>query len=138
MASLPLDARTLAALQAVLASDERVRLALVFGSVARGQTHATSDLDVAVQGRNLDLDRLAADLSQVSDGEVDVVSLDQVGIPLLEEIVRDGVVIYEAGAGTAAIWRSRALGRLELDRPWYARMRDAWLRRVAEEGMSRG
>jgi hypothetical protein len=48
------------------------------------------------------------------------------------------VVLCEGAAGAAAAWRSRTLSDLEIDRPWYARMREAWLRRVAERGIADG
>ena len=44
---------------------------------------------------------------------MDLVSLEDPGFALLEELVRDSVLIYEAAAGTAALWRSHALSELE-------------------------
>jgi len=64
-----------------------------------------------------------------------VVSLSDPDIPLLEEIVEHGIVVHEGRRGAQGSWRARALSILDLDRPWYARMRDAWLRRVAREGI---
>jgi hypothetical protein len=79
---------------------------------------------------------LGADLSAKLGREVDIASLDSaVSIPLLEEVLRDGIVLHEREEGDAALFRSRALATLETDRPWFARMRDAWLRRVAERGI---
>ena len=64
--------------------------------------------------------------------------LEQATIPLLEELIDHAVVVYEAAPASAALWRSRVLAQLELDGPWYHRMRDAWLARVAERGLLRG
>lgn len=64
-----------------------------------------------------------------------MVSLEDATIPLLEAVVRDGQTVYEAAPGVAASWRFRALNELELDRPRFLRMRDAWLKRVAERGL---
>jgi predicted nucleotidyltransferase len=112
-----------------------VRLALVFGSRARGTAMPTSDVDVAVRAPGVDLLRLAADLSRVTGLEVDVVDLEDAGVPLLGRIVREGVRIHEAGAGVEARWRAQALADLETDVPWFARMRVAWLARVAARGI---
>ena len=112
-----------------------VQLALVFGSRARGSARAASDIDVAVRAAGVDLLELAAELSRVIGREVDVVALEDVGVPLLARIVREGVCVHEARRGAEAAWRARALADLETDRPWFARMRDAWLARVASRGV---
>lgn len=112
-----------------------VTLALVFGSRARGTARPDSDVDVAVRGTGLDLLGLAAELSRVTGHEVDVVHLDEAGIPLLARIAREGLVVHEGAPGAAARWRSHTLVDLEIDGPWYARMREAWLARVAGRGL---
>jgi predicted nucleotidyltransferase len=122
-------------LRRVLATQEGVWLALLFGWEARGQAGPGSDVDVAVLGRGVDRLTLAAALSRAAGREVDVVDLVDPGVPLLEELVRDAVVVWEATPGAGALWRSRALAQLETDGPWYARMRDAWLARVAKAGV---
>jgi hypothetical protein len=63
------------------------------------------------------------------------VSLVDPTIPLLEELIAHGKVVHESSPGAAARWRFHSLLQLETDRPWYARMRDAWLARVAERGV---
>jgi uncharacterized protein len=112
-----------------------VRLALVFGSRARGTATPTSDVDVAVGAPGIDLLDLAALLSRATGLEVDVVDLAHAGVPLLARIVREGVLVHEARPGTAATWRAQALADLETDAPWFARMREAWLARVAVRGV---
>ena len=54
-------------------------------------------------------------------------SLDDVTIPLLGELVRDAIVVHEGRPHAHARWRSHALSALETDGPWYRRMRDAFL-----------
>jgi len=120
-------------LREALGSRDDVELAIAFGSRARDRASGSSDLDVAVRGR--DRLGLTAHLSLALGVEVDVVDLDAPTIPLLEALVRDGVVVHEARKGAAARWRAVALATLETDRPWFARMRDAWLARVAREGL---
>jgi predicted nucleotidyltransferase len=115
-----------------------VHLALLFGSAARGTARPDSDVDIAVDAPSADLFDLAATLVGALDLEVDLVSLEDPSIPLLEELIRDGIKLHEAWPGAFAGWRSRALTTLETDRPWYARMREAWLKRVAERGFSGG
>ena len=113
-----------------------VRLALVFGSRARGTATPTSDVDVAVGAPGVDLLDLAAELSRATGLEVDVVDLEHAGVPLLARIVREGIlVVHERRPGTAATWRALALADLETDAPWFARMREAWLARVAARGV---
>jgi predicted nucleotidyltransferase len=112
-----------------------VRLALVFGSRARGTATPTSDVDVAVGAPGVDLLDLAAELSRATGLEVDVVDLEHAGVPLLARIVREGVLVHERRPGTAATWRAQALADLETDAPWFARMREAWLARVAARGV---
>jgi predicted nucleotidyltransferase len=119
------------ALGKVLADGGGVELALLFGSFARGRARADSDVDVAVGGRDIDLPGLAADLSAAVGREVDVVDLRDAGFPLTQALLRDAVVLYEARPGASASWRTRAILEVETDRPWYERMRDAYLARLA-------
>jgi predicted nucleotidyltransferase len=109
-----------------------IRLALLFGSRARGRTRPDSDADVAVLGESLDLLELAADLSDAARVDVDVVSLDDPGYPLLNAVLRDGIVLHEGRRHAEASWRTRALLQAETDRPGWERMRDSFLRRLAE------
>lgn len=109
-----------------------VRLALLFGSRAKGRSRPDSDADVAVLGRDLDLIQLASDLSCVAGVEIDVVSLKDPGYPLLNALLRDGIVLHEGERGAAATWRSRAWLEAETDRPGFERMRDSFLRHMAE------
>ena len=122
-------------LRTVVARHAEVRLALLYGSRARGDHRPSSDVDVAVAGADFDTASLAGELSLATDLEVDVVPLADPGVPLLERLVDESVVVYEAERGTAAHWRTAALLALETDRPWYRRMRDAFLARIASTGV---
>ncbi len=120
------------ALRQALHGREDVRLAMLFGSRARGRERPDSDADVAVLGDALDSLALAGDLSLATGVECDVVDLRNAGYPLLKAVLRDGIVVHEGRRGEQARWRSSAIARVELDRPWFERMRDAYLRRLAE------
>ncbi len=127
-----------ARLTLALTGRERVRLALLFGSRATGRSSPESDIDLAVDAPGVDLLALAGALSVELGAEVDLVSLGDATIPLLEALVQDALVVHESRPGLGAAWRARSLAELETDRPWYHRMRDAWLRRVAERGLDHG
>ncbi len=121
-----------------LAGRAGIRLALLFGSEARGTARPDSDVDLAVAGTAIDALEIAAYLGAILQREVQVTDLTDATIPLLEALVRDAVVVHEGVHGAAAEWRSKTLATLETDRPWFARMRDAYLRQVAEQGFGRG
>ena len=121
-------------LRAALAKAPGVRVAILFGSVARGDDTAESDVDVAVSG-DVDPIALSAELAAALGREVDVVGADDATIPLLDQIVKDGIVVHERRPGLGASWWWRALLVLETDRPWFAGARDAWLRHVARSGV---
>ena len=112
-------------------------MALLFGSRARGAARPDSDVDLAVLGRGIDRLQLAAEVADATGLEADVVDLDldTIPIPLLEAVLRDGVRVHQARAGAEGRWRAHAIAMLETDRPWFARMRDAFLERVAREGV---
>lgn len=100
----------------VLAAFPEVRLALLFGSEARGTAGRDSDVDVAVDAPATSLGQVAAALSSRLGAEVDVVRLDTASIPLLEALIADAVVLHESKPGAGALWRSRVLAQLETDR----------------------
>jgi predicted nucleotidyltransferase len=125
------DPKLVEALQKALRSRKDVRLALLFGSQARGKARGDSDVDLAIEG---DVNTLAliSELSDATGREVDVVELRRAGYPLLKALLRDGIVLHEAARGIAADWRTRAMFQVEVDRPGWERMRDAFLERLAE------
>lgn len=127
------DGRLVEVLRAVLASHAEVSLAILFGSRARGVARADSDVDVAVAG---DVDRLAlaAELTRASGLEVAVIELGAAGYPLLSALVADAVLLHEGVPAAYGAWRSHALSQLDLDRAWFARMRDGYLAKVAAGG----
>jgi len=119
------------ALRDILVHRPEVRLVLLFGSRAQGRATESSDVDLAVEGDHPDTYRLARELSLSLGKEADVVDLARAGYPLLKAVLRDGEVVYQRRPGAAAGWRSRTIAQLETDRPWFERMRDAYLKELA-------
>ena len=83
-----------APLQAVLTRFPVLLLALVFGSAARGQQRADSDLDIAVAAHQAltgaeKMDIIAA-LAERFGRPIDLIDLKVVSEPLLGQIVRHG------------------------------------------------
>jgi predicted nucleotidyltransferase len=120
-----------ATLRQALRGRKDVHLAVLFGSRARGRARPDSDVDLAVQGENLDLLALAYELTLATRHEVDVVDLARAGYPLLNAILRDAVWVHQGRPGAGGRWLSHTIDQLELDRSWYERMRDAYLRKLA-------
>jgi hypothetical protein len=87
-------------------------------------------VDVAVEGP-VDRLGLAAELAAAAGADVDVVDVEAGGYPLLRALLRDGLVLHEGEPHAAARFRTRAILQTETDRPWFERMRDAYLRRLA-------
>jgi predicted nucleotidyltransferase len=127
-------------LRLLLAKHPEVRVAMLFGSQARGTARDDSDIDLAVDAPEAELLSIGADISAALDREVDVIALDDavLTIPMMEHLIRDGIVVYERSRGQGALVRSRMLATLETDRPWFSKMNDAWIARVAARGFSRG
>jgi len=125
-------------LRGALAGCPALRLAILFGSWTRGLATPDSDVDLAILGPGIDRLELAATLGRRLGKSVDIIALETADIPLLREIVLHGIVVHEGTRGSAASWRSHTLADLEIDGPWYARMRDAWLERVARTGIRNG
>jgi predicted nucleotidyltransferase len=134
---MPDHERLLASLRSVLERHPEVRLALLFGSRARGVAGPEADLDLAVEvtrGEVIDRLGLMAELSAATGLDVDLVDVtpgQRAGYPLLAALVRDGAVVHEGEPHAEAEFRTRALLETSLDGPWYERMRDAYLGRLA-------
>jgi uncharacterized protein len=124
----------IAALQSALAGRKDVELAMLFGSFARGRARPDSDVDVAVLGRGLDVLSLAVELGDAVKRDVEVVDLAGAGYPLTQALLRDAIVVHQGRPGSAAAWRTRAILDVETDRPCFERMRNAYLKHLAEGG----
>lgn len=117
-------------LRAALAGRADLRLVVVFGSRARADDHAGSDLDVAYDGA---VDELALMelLGRVASCDVDLVRLDRADVILKHRIAREGVAVREASAGAFARFAANAaLEYLDLE-PLLTDSRRRYLRRLA-------
>lgn len=99
--------RRLAAIVAVLAANERVERAVLFGSRATGTHSPASDVDIALFGDRLtDADRAALDEAFEASAipqRVDPVLHATIGnAALREHIAREGVELYRARPGPRA------------------------------------
>jgi uncharacterized protein len=104
---MALDADTRESLRSVLATEPAVAAAYVFGSVARGEATASSDLDVAILlraqapgHRDRDLDARLAELAGrlerfAPSGRVDLVVLGEQGPIFRHAVLREGVLVHE-------------------------------------------
>jgi predicted nucleotidyltransferase len=92
--------KLLSTLRGALRTEHNIRLAVLFGSVARGTSAPGSDVDVLVALRDPDLERvveLSAKLSAATGRRVDVVRLqDAESEPsFLADVIADGRVLVD-------------------------------------------
>lgn len=122
------------ALRKALACVPGLRLALMFGSVARGTAHPDSDLDLAVWADHplhaSEKIQLIEAIARASGRAVDLIDLATAGQPLLGEILRDGYRLA-GDADTQADLATRAVLDASDFLPYVERMlqqrRLAWI-----------
>lgn len=129
------DSVLIAALRRTLVDRAGIRLAVLFGSRARGDARPGSDVDVAVLGDGIDSLRLAAELSRELGLDVDVVDLADPSIPLVRAVLRDGIPVHQSPVGAWGTFIAQSLCDLETDLPSFRRMQDAFVERVAARGL---
>lgn len=119
----------------MLGARSDLALAVLFGSVARGEARPDSDLDVAIlpTGRFSAVDeaRLVEALSLASGREVDLVRLDRVEDVVLRREIARGMPLREAERGDFARFAADAmLAWLDLE-PIYLDAQARYLAHVA-------
>lgn len=94
---------------------EDVACAWLFGSVARNEAAAGSDVDVAVLYRTAPPAtlagsgvRLEGELERVLGCAVDLVVLNRAPVDLVQRVLRDGVMVFEADASARVRFEVRA------------------------------
>jgi predicted nucleotidyltransferase len=98
----------------VLAEERRIGYALVFGSCARGSSHAASDLDIAIGGLSepLAIDQLGdliGRLESATGRPIDLTLLDEAAPGLAYRVFRDGVVVLERDRPALVQRKARAI-----------------------------
>ena len=100
----------LTALVHALEAEPSVRLAVLFGSGARGRLHARSDLDLGVIGPTMEqLGMLQVHLSRAAGREVDLIALETAPPLLRFEIAKDGRVLIERDPHLWIDFKARAM-----------------------------
>ena len=122
----------LSGLRRALRTERHVRLAVLYGSMARGDADAGSDLDllVALSGDEdpLATVQLSRRLAGVAAREVDVARLDRIeeNAPLLlERVLDEGRVIVDRDGLWADLQRRRRAIRARAERSYRRQMREA-------------
>ena len=115
-----------------------VRLAALFGSAARGTSHARSDLDLAVRldpdSDSLELRRkIEVSLVRALGCTVDVIYMDEAPPLLRFEIARDGVLLVEGRPYEWADFKARAMLDWYDWKPYAERIHAAAVRRLREK-----
>lgn len=87
-----------------------MRLAILFGSRARGDARADSDWDVGVIGAS-DREALQARLSAILGADVDLVDLRRASPLLCDRAMREGRVLFDADGSEYARFASLTLRR---------------------------
>jgi len=99
-----------AATAAALQADDRIHLAVLFGSSARGTSSSQSDLDIGVLGLAAgDIPRVAVQLARVAGREVDLIDLASAPPLLRLEIARDGLLLFARPTYLWSEFRGQAL-----------------------------
>jgi predicted nucleotidyltransferase len=120
-----------------LRSGPPLRLAVLFGSAARGALRPESDVDIGVIPIDPELplsDELALErrLEEACGRQVDVVRLDRASTFLLGEVARDGQPLLEITDGEFARFRARALGEWLDFAPAFERTAERFRQRLIE------
>lgn len=105
------------AVAASIAHQPLVAAAWVFGSVARAEARADSDLDIALLLKRpataaelVALYDIAADLEQTSpSGRVDLLVLGKQGVVLRHRVLQEGILVYDADPTLRVEFESRTI-----------------------------
>lgn len=129
---LTLEQAVLAAISAI----PDIELVILFGSLANGNAHAQSDLDIAIDaGRRLSADEkmlLIGELASGTGRPIDLVDLQIAGEPLLGQILQHGRRIYGSDGRYARLLSKHLFDQadfLPYHRRILAERRQAWIAR---------
>lgn len=115
------------------------RLVVLFGSVARGNAMAWSDVDIGIGGCDFwEALKLGAAIGAVFGREPHVVELDTASDLLRWHIAREGLLVYEAKRGTWHEFRAQSIIRYLDLAPIVKLCAEGVRRRLAREGQAHG
>lgn len=131
------DESLISQLRGVLLAGPELQLAVLFGSVARGQARPDSDLDIGIGPSDPDLRLhdeldLQVELERVAKRPVDLVRLDRAPVLLRYRVARDGVALLGARTGAWARFAGRAASEHAELAPALGHAAKLYARRVAE------
>lgn len=124
------------ALRDVLADQQAVQLAVLFGSQARDRAHSRSDVDIGLRLAPATAEtrqQAIAEIGQAVRREVDVVDLDSAPPLLRFQIARDGVVLVEREPRLWARFKARAMTDWWDWAPTTRRLHGIYIRRLREQ-----
>jgi predicted nucleotidyltransferase len=113
-----------------------VRLAILFGSFARGEAQARSDVDLALWLEPDGIEdrfRAEAEMGRAARRDVHCVFLPEAPPLLRFEIARDGVLLHADEEGTWSGFRARAMLDWWDWAPYHRQIHEAQLRRLRAE-----
>ena len=119
-------------LRAALEGKPGLRLAVLFGSAARGKDHGGSDLDIGVLFGG-DTTAIEADLHRLTGRIIDLIDLAQAPPLLRFEIARDGLLLIEEEPHAWADFKVRAMHDWWDFEPLARRFNQAAMRRLREK-----
>jgi predicted nucleotidyltransferase len=117
-----------------LAPYPEIRLAILFGSLAAGQEHQDSDVDLAIDaGQPLEIKAkmsLMAQLAECTGRPIDLIDLQTVGEPLLGQILKHGKRIFGKDTLYAELIKRHVFDEADY-MPYYRRIlrerRNTWI-----------
>ena len=118
----------------VLARFATIDLAIIFGSVAKNQAGAESDLDIAINTQTplsvKEKIEIISALAEATGRPIDLVDLREVGEPLLGQIVQHGQMIIGSPTQKAALLSKHLIDAADFS-PYQTRIlaerRNAWI-----------
>ncbi len=108
-----------------VAEKYNLEFAVVFGSQATGNTHAKSDVDIAVISHGkVNVPRLMSEFSEIfKRDDVQVIDLGLASPTMMYAVVKDGKLLYESKPGSFFLWKLYAI-KIWMDTSWLRALRD--------------
>ena len=143
---MTLQEQAVRAVEELLANDDDVVAAYIFGSTASGTATAFSDVDVALLLRE-DLDaaqrfrrvlEIGAALEERLDRQIDVVDLRRAPPLLRFRVIQTGMLVVERDRTQRCLFQMHAMNRYYDAKCYLDMQRTATVQRIQQEGLGRG